>query len=269
MRYPQLARICKLVSHEMDVYSPEFQRAEFLYNSQELCDVDAVCICLDGDSLGLYAGLTLLRQLRHHRIPIVIRMTEGTGLATLLQGQHSGKGTFDNLHAFRLLDRTCTPDLLLGGTHEILAQAVHEEYVRHQRHLGETAQTNPALVPWDSLPEYVKESNRHQVDRIGIKLKAIGCGITSLSDWDAASFDLAPDEVERMSRLEHESWVEQRRRDGWVYATGPKDPERQTHPDLVPWKDLPESERDKNRNAARELPSFLARAGFQIYRLNV
>jgi hypothetical protein len=251
----------------MDVRLPEFQRAEFLYDAQGLCDVDMVYICLDDDSLGLQTGLALLYRMRECVILIVVRMVEDAGLATLLRGGHDRKSAFANLHAFGLLDRTCTADLVLGGTHEVLARAIHEEYVRHQEQLGQTPQTNPAMVPWDSLPERLKESNRRQVDHIGMKLDAIGCGIAPLTDWDAASFEFTPEEVELMARMEHERWYEELRLDGWTYAPGPKNPSVKTHPDLVSWEALPDLEKEKNRVTVRELPGFLARAGFQIYRL--
>lgn len=267
VRYPGMATVCDLVPRQMDVRSPEFQHAEFLYDSQHLCDIDRVCICLDDDSLGLHTGLTLLRQIRQHKIPIVVRMVEDAGLATLLRGGYDSKGAFENLHTFGLLDRTCTPDLVLGGTHEILARAVHEEYVRHQDQLGETPRTNPLMVPWDSLPKSKKESNRRQVDHIGTKLEAIGCGIARLTDWDAVSFQFTPDEIELMARMEHERWCKELRRDGWTYVPGPKNPDKKTHPDLVSWEALPDSEKEKNRNTVRELPGFLTRAGFQVRRL--
>jgi hypothetical protein len=36
---------------------------------------------------------------------------------------------------------------------------------------------------------------------------------------------------------------------------------------MVSWEELPEGERDKNREFIRGLPHLLARAGFQIDRL--
>lgn len=43
----------------------------------------------------------------------------------------------------------------------------------------------------------------------------------------------------------HESWLEQKRADGWVY--GPeKDPEKKTHPCMVPYADLPKEQRAKD-----------------------
>jgi len=153
---------------------------------------------------------------------------------------------------------------VLGGTHEFLARLVHEEYRRHEEQAGRTPQTSPAMVPWDSLPEGKKESNRRQVDHMRTKLEPIGCRITRLTDWDAASFPFTADEIERMARMEHERWCQEQRRDGWT--PGSKDLKKKTHPELASWEVLPEPKKEKDLNTVRELPGFLARAGFQIYR---
>jgi len=264
LRYPQLPQVCELIPAEMDIRWPEFHRARFLYDPDGRCTVTAIYVCLDNEPLGLAAGLTLLQRLRGQEIPIVVRMASEAGLATLLDRAEEDGGGFANLHAFALLDRTCQPDLLLGGTHEILARAIHEDYVRHQAEVGETPQTNRSMVAWDELPESLKESNRRQADHIGVKLKAVGCGIAPLTAWDAESFQFTPEEVELMARMEHERFVEERLRAGW--RPGPKDPARKTSPHLVPWKQLSEEIKELDRNPVRGLPRFLARAGLQIYR---
>jgi hypothetical protein len=267
VRYPGLAQVCRLTPCQMEVHSADFQRAEFLGPTQEECDVDVAYVCLDDDSLGLHSGLMLLQRMRRCPVPIVIRMDKDAGLATLLRGNHGIPDAFGNLHAFALLDRTCTAEVVLGGTHEILARAAHAEYVRHQRQQGHTPQTNPLMVPWEQLPEPIKESNRRQVDHIGLKLKAVGCGLAPLTDWDAASFAFTPEEVERMARMEHERWCEERCREGWRHASGPKNPQAKTHPALLPWEELPPADKAINRTAVREMPAFLVQAGLQIYRL--
>lgn len=265
LRYPKLEKACQLAVLQMDILWPEFEQAGFLLGSDGHCDVTAVYVCLDNDALGLKTGLTLLQRLRGQRIPIVVRMAHETGLALLLRSAE-GDG-FDNPYAFGLLDRTCSPELILGGTHEVLARAIHESYVRHQQGLGETPATNPSLVCWEELPEEIKESNRCQADHILVKLKAVGYGIAPLTDWDAERFEFTAEEVEKMAQMEHQRFVEERLRAGWSYAPGPKDMERKTSPILVPWDELPEAEKEKDRNVVRELPRFLARAGLQVYRL--
>ena len=44
----------------------------------------------------------------------------------------------------------------------------------------------------------------------------------------------------------HESWMDQKRRDGWVYGET-KDPEAKTHPCMVPFEELPEHQQAKDR----------------------
>ena len=149
----------------------------------------------------------------------------------------------------------------------MLARAIHEDYVFNQKTIGQTPRTNPSMASWDELPEGLKESNRRQADHIGIKLKAIGCGIASLNDWDAKLLTFKPEEVEQMARMEHEHWNEERRLEGWTYAPEPKDLNRKTTPYLVPWNELLEDIKEYDRNTIRGLPAFLAQAGFQIYRL--
>ena len=147
------------------------------------------------------------------------------------------------------------------------ARIIHEDYLRQQKRLGQTPQTNPSMVPWEELPENLKESNRRQADHIGVKLKAVGCGISLLTDWDAKLFESAPEEIEKMAEMEHERWNVERRLEGWTYASGPKDINRKATPYLVPWNELPEDIKEYDRNTVRGLPLFLAQAGFQIYRV--
>jgi len=266
LRHPRLEKVCELIPQQMDICSSEFERAQFLLNAQGHCDVTAVYICIDNDSLGLASGLSLFQQLRAYRVPIIVRMLHDAGLATLLRLEGS-IGGFDDMHVFGLLDQTCTLELLLGGTHEILARAIHEEYVRHQTGLGQTVEANPSMAAWEELPEGLKESNRRQADHIGIKLKAVGCGIAPLTDWDAELFECTSEEIELMAEMEHERWNEERLLEGWKYTSGPKDIEQKTSPYIVPWAELPEDIREYDRNTMRGLPSFLAKAGFQIYRI--
>lgn len=47
-------------------------------------------------------------------------------------------------------------------------------------------------------------------------------------------------------RESHEDWMRAKQAQGWAY--GPeKDPERRTHPNLVPYDDLPPAQRDKDQ----------------------
>lgn len=265
-RYPILAQCCQIAAWNMDVDSSMFESAEFLFDDQGSCSVCQIYVCLEDQAQGLQAGLKLRSRIGHIEPPIDVLMDENSGLAQLLRGFSGEAVPYGNLHAFGLVERTCTPDLVLDGTHEMLARAAHDVYLEQQKKLGLTFLVNPALVPWESLPESVKESNRRQVDYTATKLAAGGYFIRPLTDWDAASYQFQPDEIELMAELEHERWREAQGLQGWNYKPGPRDTKKKTHPALLPWPELPEEEKEKNRVSTRELPVLLARAGFQLSR---
>ena len=50
---------------------------------------------------------------------------------------------------------------------------------------------------------------------------------------------------------------------GWVY--GPEiDFDKRTHISLVPWDDLPEAEKEKDRDLVKGIPKIIFRAGYTI-----
>lgn len=260
-RYPQLEKVCEFSIVEVDI-NYEFYKSQLLLNPELTSDITSAYVCLDQDYLGLSVALLLCKQLRSKKVPIILQTDQDSGLATLLSVEK-----FENLHIFGLLDWACRPELVLGGIWEVLARANHEEYLIHQKKLGVNPEKNPSMVTWEELPVGLKESNRLQADHIGVKLKAIGCGIAPLTDWDAGSFEFSREEKELMAEMEHERWVKERLRDGWKF--GPKkDIEEKISPHLIPWKQLSDEIKEYDRVFIRKLPAFLAQTGFQIYRLN-
>jgi len=197
---------------------------------------------------------------------VVVRMAEAGGLAALIQPEPGGRSSFANLHAFGLLDRTCSPEVILGGTHEQLARAIHDGYVRRGQAAGETLETNPSLVQWEELPEDLRQSNFAQADFIAAHLHALGYELEPLTDWDAAAFRFPGGEVERLAEMEHERFVAERRAAGLPAAPDPNDRQSKAGPAMAPWADLPEDIKERDRAAVRRIPQLLARAGWQVRR---
>ncbi|MEW6366036.1 MAG: NAD-binding protein [Acidobacteriota bacterium] len=266
IRYPQLDRACDITPFQIDLSSIEFERGDFIFAPGSRCDVSIVYLCFDDDVHALAAALSLHQRTREYRIPIIVRMSHDGGLASLMQPLAGGPGTFEDLHAFGMLERACTPELLLSGTHEQLAQAFHEQYVVGREKAGDTPQTNKAMVPWHALPEGLKESNRRQADDVAVKLKAVGCRIMPLADWAQPPLELTREEVELLAKMEHARWCDERRTAGWRYAPPPKNEAKKTSPYLAAWGELDEKTKDIDRDAMRSIPATLARAGFQTYR---
>ena len=69
--------------------------------------------------------------------------------------------------------------------------------------------------------------------------------------------------VEQMAKNVHEVWAAGRIAEGWTYGEK-RDDEKKTHPCLVPYEELPESEKEYDRNTCLETLKFIIRAGYQI-----
>lgn len=232
----------------------------------KLQGISRAYICLDDDSESLSAALNLRLWSQGLNIPIVVCMHHDAGLSTLLDRETDGTDSFSHLDAFGLLERTCSPELLIGGTNEIIAHATHDAYVREQTRLGHALEDNPSMVAWDELPDTLKSSNRRLADHISTKLKAVNCDVAPLHDWDRRLFEFTEPEIEKLAEMEHERWVEEREADGWRYTDGEKDIESKLSPYLAPWEDLTEEVKGYDRDTIKYLPTFLAKAGFEIFR---
>jgi hypothetical protein len=64
--------------------------------------------------------------------------------------------------------------------------------------------------------------------------------------------------------MEHRRWSAERLLRGW--RLGPRNNDRRLHPDLIPFEDLDDAGREKDRAVVRTIPEVLALAGLSITR---
>lgn len=69
--------------------------------------------------------------------------------------------------------------------------------------------------------------------------------------------------AEQMAKNVHEVWSAGRMAEGWTYGEV-RDDARKTHPCLVPYEELPESEKEYDRNTSIETLKFIMSQGFSI-----
>ena len=69
--------------------------------------------------------------------------------------------------------------------------------------------------------------------------------------------------VERLAQHVHDIWSQQRITEGWTWGMERNDQSKQ-HPDLVDYKDLPESEKEYDRNTATETIKAIMASGYRI-----
>lgn len=111
---------------------------------------------------------------------------------------------------------------------EILASACHAAWYAYAvLGLGEDGE------PWETAPEWQKESIRSAVD---FWEQCLQMGDQSQSMLERA---------ERLAPKSHINWMEDKARDGWMYGET-KDAVKRTHPCMVPYSDLPEEQKKKD-----------------------
>lgn len=71
--------------------------------------------------------------------------------------------------------------------------------------------------------------------------------------------------VEQMSKNVHEVWAKSRITQGWTYGEKRND-DLKTHPCLVPYEDLPEVEKDYDRDTSIGILKLILKLGFKISR---
>ncbi|MBE6189451.1 MAG: Ryanodine receptor Ryr [Rikenellaceae bacterium] len=71
--------------------------------------------------------------------------------------------------------------------------------------------------------------------------------------------------VEAMAKNVHEVWAETRIAQGWTYGPERND-QLKHHPCLIPYEELPEEEREYDRNTAIGTLKLIQKLGFKISR---
>lgn len=82
---------------------------------------------------------------------------------------------------------------------------------------------------------------------------------TSKIELDRELMDL----VELLAENAHDIWAKQRIEDGWTYGEK-RDDDNKKHPCLVPYSELPESEKVYDRNMAIETLKLIKLFGYDI-----
>ena len=254
-RYSRIDDACALTPLTSDVTTPAFD--SLLEQHPELREVDSAYVCFDDDNLTVATTLNLLDQARG-RFPIVARVSHRSeGIAAMLE---SAQSEYAESASFRPLSlaQTCREDVVLEGIRGQIARHVHATYRRG-------SPGGPYDVPWEQLTGEGRERNLRHAAAIAGQLEAVGYHLGPLIDWGKEPLALDAADVERMAELEHVRWSKERLEEGWRFGPERSDEER-THPDLVPWHDLPRERQDINRRLVSERPGMLAAVGIEVNR---
>ena len=260
---PYLDQVCDLKPHDV---SPHLLGSilQSLWSGPRQAPSVAF-MCFHDEATSLVAADRLRGQLPAE-VPIIVHTIErDAGLGSLLRGRAS-----ERLIAVGREDRVFQLAASLQPVRELLAQAVHQAYVSHFRSHGvKGGPDKPATHFWEDLDEGYRPPSRAQAADFRRKLAMVGCKAVHVDDALIELHQFSEDELELLSRDEHDRWCAERKSQGWTYGSV-RDNARKNHPNLIPWEDprLDEPTKDLDRNAIRRLPAVLAMADYQVVRVD-
>jgi hypothetical protein len=211
---------------------------------------------------GVLRALLKTRAYKHgvRSIESIIAMSQLAGKNSFERSSLPSEAQLD-LHVDGLDFLVLVQQLELSGKIlDDLSAVAHEIYCEGLKNRAES--TYAATVAYEELPENFKEQNRQNVRDIPVKLACAGYAMIPARS-NEPPFNFPGDALEFLAEKEHERWMQVKQQDGWKF--GPvTDKDKKLNQCLVPWTDLPEEEKEKDRDMVRGIPKMLARGGYAV-----
>ena len=220
-----------------------------------------VAVCVDRPQEAIEIALSLPAALSDTGIPVLVRLTEDSGIASVFSATQTSA-----LTPFCAVADGCGMDFIGSDNLDEIPRAIHLAYLAHETKKNKRLGSEPSLLPWEQLNEDLRDSCRRQADHTAVKLRAVGCKIVKpAADKTAAEFNFTAEELEMVARMEHQRWCAERYLKGWRLEEK-KDVQRRLSPWLVPWERLPEDMREYDRVFVRAIPGLLLSTGLGVER---
>ncbi len=160
-------------------------------------------------------------------------------------------------------------DLPFKMKSEDLAPAIHEYYRQLGKKEGWTMEYD---MDYAGLPDEIKGDNIAAAERLPEVLGLVGLVVVSEEqqqkavDTEVLEKNLKKS-IELLSEAEHDGWMEQKFRNGWVFGLS-RDDDKKIQNALIPYIDLSETDKGKDRDAVLNYPDIVKMAGYKIVYLD-
>lgn len=146
---------------------------------------------------------------------------------------------------------------------KIIAPAIHETW----RKIARTQGWKPTYdVPFAELPLDAVRSNEAAARRMPENLALVGLRLEpglATQEQEAAILAHMELHVELLAEAEHEGWMVQQLSEGWRHGRV-RDDQQRFHECLIPYHELREIDREKDRGSVRHYPDFARTAKWKI-----
>lgn len=237
LHHPQLGLVADLTVHRLPLAELLRIELEALDGAIRTRPFDLVYVACreDIDTLGL------ARHLTQQDGCLAGEVIAGLRPSTQLMRLFIGTQPLPGVEAHDIVALGCSGDVVLHGALDRVARGIHEAYLAGQLREGRAPGATPALVPWESLPDGLRQANRAQADHIPFKRRTL-------------AISREPETLEALSVAEHRRWMAEKIVAGWRQAPA-RDDARRLHPAIRPYDELSEPEKQKDRDTVASADS--------------
>jgi hypothetical protein len=140
--------------------------------------------------------------------------------------------------------------------YDVIAESIHDYY--KDIYGGEE---------WVTLSETMKMSNRYQAYHTNIKLGYLGYIVDVNSKADKINIVYSESQLDVLAQMEKRRWNAERLLSGWIFGKERSDKLR-IHPLLVPWEELAEKEKQKDRDTVSNITNTITALGFSLTKVD-
>jgi hypothetical protein len=159
-----------------------------------------------------------------------------------------------------------------------IARAIHQAYLDEQKKKGKWDPNKASHQDWKGLSEYYRDQNLRQADHLAAKLQAVGLwfrkpgpGVPQKvkEGMSKKAKAILTQNEDKLARMEHDRWVAEQRRAGWI--AGPdttidsRDNSFLLHNCIFPWEDIPKDIQGYDITTVRNIPEYLSLAGYELF----
>ncbi len=259
-RYPHFKQITYTRFLKLEAQEPATQdQIATLY--ADPTKISTIVIAFNDPHQGLSIAWSLADRLGG-RAQIRLRLRDKSGASVLLGRPAAAGAPPGPISVFGSLHEACAKKVWLDSDLDVMAKALHEDYLRRLPAEERTRKDNRSAYAWDCLDDDLVDSNRQSADHIPVKLRALGLRTVPKGSPGTPIAEIK-DDRDVLAKMEHRRWMADRFLAGW--SLGPKNLEKRTSPYLVEWEHLPPEIQEYDRNFVRMLPEVLNLINLEIH----
>jgi hypothetical protein len=243
--YPGFEICAPIHAVKLDL-ATDFTEAVAKITEHDGSDVLTTVLMTDHEVESAFVGALLLgEKLRgEQRYRIVLDAPEHHGIKKVLQTGHDDRKR--KLSSFIELlpgfSTACGHEAVFSESLDTIAMKIHDTWLKETQAKIATAEKSgdhaeakkhrekATFKSWSELSEEQKDANRLAADHLETKVRSVGLDPKNpnlVSEWK----NLPDDQLEMLSRMEHERWSATYWMAGW--KEGARDDSRRMHPNLV------------------------------------